>query len=867
METSRIAMFDENQKLYENSSLLCEDEVTEMFEDNNGYDSSSSLISDSDGTLADSDSSVQKKSQGSKSVISESLKNVKNEMKYKIKENIKNNSDVMVNKDQEILLKEKLNKLTSKVQLLQKEQALLISIIKEHTYDSINESKLFSEEYLSVDKNIINLIERDSEYMKKCEESLKEFINETVRDYNILLAEKEIEVVEQKERIDELNKKIKTNNNENYEELLSDMMDQMKIDEEAYHKEISDLKEEIQIRDEIIGEIQEENQLYHNSLENLFQGLPQEEQEKIDEMEDVQQQVIYFKDVYTRTTEKSEQDDKVIEQLQRSLDFKDSIIKELKYKNEELMKQLKEKDNTIKEMNEKYNYLQSQNKMFKNLAVEIRESVSQNKKKNERDLETLRDIIKRKDEALIFSNDRINNLRETIDQLNDEINTQKRKLADEHSQFKKEFKEMKKIMKNNEKQIETLQDEVEYNERLYRKSKERAEKYKALSANSKKEVNGLWNVIDIREKEVDELNKEKERLEEENKEFMNQHAKDIEYLEKVREDYEEKIKLMKEESDDESKKKIEMIKKSSDEIEKELQEQCTNLTMEKESLKNDLEIITKSMKLIKEDSKAMEENNKNLEGSIKALERKQRDREEFWKNENKKLEMEKNKEINVLMSSNKDLEEQLKKERIQSSSLAKYIRDINHQEVLNIKAIQKTGQGKMSKPVTSLKNFSDRVELYQKVLSKKMNIDNTISLKSIKNNQINEKQMDNIRNKARNAVELRKFVEISRERAARMFFAYVDIKTIALMIYKFLEGNCLKLGESCLSSSIKESGESLVNTTLSILKMLLLGVQLYEIIKLNDVEQRQLIVNIFKQNSISSTVPYFLETTASNALL
>jgi hypothetical protein len=65
-------------------------------------------------------------------------------------------------------------------------------------------------------------------------------------------------------------------------------------------------------------------------------------------------------------------------------------------------------------------------------------------------------------------------------------------------------------------------------------------------------------------------------------------------------------------------------------------------------------------------------------------------------------------------------------------------------------------------------------------------------------------------------VELRKFVEISRERAARsnlnnpskkkkinndvflefniiVFFAYVDIKTIALMIYKFLEGNCLKL--------------------------------------------------------------------------
>jgi len=751
METAGNQIFAEKQMINKNTSLYCEDDLTDAFEDNNGYDSSSSLLSDSDGTLADSDTSVQKKNQSSKSIISESLKNIKNEMKYKIKENIKSNKDVMVNQEgqekNEVILKEKLNKLTLKVQLLQKEQALLINIIKEHTKESINESKLFSEEYLSVDKNIISLIERDSEYMKQCEEQLKEFMNETVRDYNILLAEKEIEVVEQKEIINELNKKMESNNNENYEELLSEMMEQMKIDEQAHQNEVNTLKEEIQLRDDIIDEIQEENQLFHNSIENLLQILPQEEQEKVDEMEDVQQ-VIYFKDVYIRTSEKVEQNNEIIKKLQESLIIKDAIIEKIKAKNEELTKQVEEKEKTIEEIDEKYINLQKQNKIFKDLAVEIRESVSQNKKKNEEDLETLRDIIKRKDEALIFSNDRINNLRETINQLNDEVNTQKRKLTDEHRQFKKEFSKLKNIIKDNEEQIENLQDEVVHTEKLYRKSKERAEKYKTLSTNSKKEVNGLWDVIDIREKEVDELNKEKERLEEENKEFMKQHKKDIEYLETVRENYEEKIKLMKQKSEDESHKKIEMIKKSNEEIEKELQEQYNSLTMEKELLKNDLEIMTKSMKLLQKDSKAMEENNKNLEGSIKALERKQKEREEYWKNENKKLEMEKNKEIKILMNNNKDLEEQLKKERVQSSSLAKYIRDINHQEVLNIKAMQKIGQRKSSKQ-SSLKNFSDRVELYQKVLGKKMNIENSIPLKSIRNNnQIKEKQMDAISSKS-----------------------------------------------------------------------------------------------------------------------
>jgi len=407
MEAIGLQMFTESSNQYNNSPLLfCEDELTDIFEDNNGYDSSSSLISDSDGTLADSDSSVQKKNQGSKSIIGESLKNIKNELKYKLKENIKNNNELMVNTDSqeknEIILKEKLNKLSLKVKLLQKEQALLINIIKEHTYDSINESKIFNEEYLSVDKNIISLIERDSEYMKQCEEQLKDFINRTVHDYNIILAEKEIEVVEQKELIDELNKKIEENNNENYEELLSEMMDQMKIEEEAHRNEVNELKEEIQYRDVMIDEYQEENQLYHRSIENLFQGLPQQEQEKIDEMEDIQQQVIYFKDIYTRSTEKNEQDDAVIKELKQSLIHKDSIIEALERKNEELSKQLKEKNQTIDNINEKYNHLQTQNKIFKDLAVEIRESVCENKKKNEQDMETLRDIIKRKDEALVF---------------------------------------------------------------------------------------------------------------------------------------------------------------------------------------------------------------------------------------------------------------------------------------------------------------------------------------------------------------------------------------------------------------------------------------------------------------------------------
>jgi len=115
--------------------------------------------------------------------------------------------------------------------------------------------------------------------------------------------------------------------------------------------------------------------------------------------------------------------------------------------------------------------------------------------------------------------------------------------------------------------------------------------------------------------------------------------------------------------------------------------------------------------------------------------------------------MEKNREINILMNNNKDLEEQLKKERIQSSTLAKYIRDINHQEVLNIKSMQNGSKNKTSKTNTSLKNFSDRVELYQKVLNKKiinqkLNLDGSITLKSLRNNQVNEKQLEAIRSKS-----------------------------------------------------------------------------------------------------------------------
>ncbi|ORX54838.1 hypothetical protein BCR36DRAFT_581720 [Piromyces finnis] len=758
METIEVNSFIENSKLFKKSPLLyCEDDLHDTFEDNNGYDSSSSLISDSDGTLADSDSSVQKKSQVSKSVISETLKNIKNEMKYKIKENIKNNTDVLINKEgqetNELILKEKLNKLTLKVQLLQKEQALLINIIKDHTNESINESRVFNEEYISVDKNIISLIEKDSEYMKQCEEHLTEFINETIRDYNILLAEKEIEVVEHKEKINELNKKIEEKNNENwekdnsYEELLSEMMEQMKIDEEIHQNEIKNLKEEIKIRDEFIDEVQEQNQIYRNSLDDLFKGLSQDEQETIDSMEDVQKQVIYFKDIYTKSTVINEKNCQTIQELKETLDSKDTLIEELKLK-------LNEKESIIRDMNDKFSNLQAQNKTFKNLAFEIRASVSEGKKKNEEDLEVLRNIIKRKDEALMFSNDRISSLRKTIDKLNEEVNTQKRKLNEEHSQFRKEFRKMKDIIKDNEEQIENLQGEVEQTEELYRKVKKRVEKYKAKSVNSAKEVKGLWDVIDIREKENDELNKEKERLEEENKEFMKQHEKDIEYLEKVRVDYEEKIVLLKEKSEEESNNKIEMVKKASDEIERELKEKCNELYMEKDSLKNNLEIMTKSVKLLQKDSKALEENNKNLEKSIKLIEKKQREREEYWKNENKKLEMEKNREINILINKSKDLEDHLKKERLQTSTLAKCIRDVNHQEALNIKSIHNVEKNQNSiKTNASLKNFSDRVELYQKVLNKKLmnqklTMDVPISIKSLRNNQVDGKQVDTIKSKS-----------------------------------------------------------------------------------------------------------------------
>jgi len=43
-----------------------------------------------------------------------------------------------------------------------------------------------------------------------------------------------------------------------------------------------------------------------------------------------------------------------------------------------------------------------------------------------------------------------------------------------------------------------------------------------------------------------------------------------------------------------------------------------------------------------------------------------------------------------------------------------------------------------------------------------------------------------------------------------------------------------------------------------LLSTLLCGHSIYEKIKLNDGEQRQLVDNIFKQNSTSSTVPYFV---------
>ena len=40
-----------------------------------------------------------------------------------------------------------------------------------------------------------------------------------------------------------------------------------------------------------------------------------------------------------------------------------------------------------------------------------------------------------------------------------------------------------------------------------------------------------------------------------------------------------------------------------------------------------------------------------------------------------------------------------------------------------------------------------------------------------------------------------------------------------------------------------------------------MGVQYYSKIKVNDGEQRQLVDNIFKQSSTSSTVPYFVGNT------
>jgi len=154
------------------------------------------------------------------------------------------------------------------------------------------------------------------------------------------------------------------------------------------------------------------------------------------------------------------------------------------------------------------------------------------------------------------------------------------------------------------------------------------------------------------------------------------------------------------------------------------------------------------MKLFKENSE--EESNKTIENikkSSEEIEKLQKERE-FLKKESQKLVMEKNKEINVLVDNNKDLEEQLVKERLKTSTLVEYIRDINHQEALNIKSEKIVGNNKTSKTNISLKNFSDRMELYQKVLNKKLMNQKLVGQFSLKNNEVNEKQMESIRSKS-----------------------------------------------------------------------------------------------------------------------
>lgn len=734
-----------NQNKYvESPLLLCDDDLTDTLDDNNGYVSSSSSVSDSDGTLADSDSSLRKKnstsSLSSKSsdnsiedineneCSSSSTTQIFNESKDKILTNQFEEIDETLMSSYSMKENEKIDKvnLLQKIKSLQKEQDMIMDFIKDQVNFTISETLAFDNKAIMADNCLMEEIEKDSEYLKKCEENMKSFISETIKDYYILLAEKDIELEKKQKTIDDLNEKVnalilekeETKNYsikksiDEYEILLNDIMEQMKIDDNNHSLEVAELEEEVYCANQLIGETQKEK----NSFE-----------------------------------QKLKQASSTIKTLEENLNNKEKEIQLFELKNNKLKSNL---DESIKEIetlklsmmkkeesySKQYEKLKAQNEGFKNLAVEIKNNVNTNKEKYQETLDALNKIIKQKDDALLFSNNRINDYKSTIAKLNEEIQSLKTKLDSEHYQFKKEFSKLKNIIRDNEEQIENLEEKVRSTEKMYRKSKDKHEKkLKEISLSSAKEAEGLWYVIDTREKEIDNLNgtlseleKEKENLKVENEAYAKQHDEDIAYIEKVRKANNEKIEELtnnskKMEEDYQQESKVSQNKyRALDEEQTKLKQKLSDMTNSLQSLeerqdqlKRDNESLNQSIQTMELDYQTKKEKlcHENLQkeiilkNEIKKITENSKIMEEKYLLEIKKIDMEKNKKINVLVNANKELEEKYKLERQQKAAIAKCIRDKNHEEVVMSKKNKSNVQ-----LGSSMKNIHDRMNLYQKII-------------------------------------------------------------------------------------------------------------------------------------------------------
>ena len=93
-------------------------------------------------------------------------------------------------------------------------------------------------------------------------------------------------------------------------------------------------------------------------------------------------------------------------------------------------------------------------------------------------------------------------------------------------------------------------------------------------------------------------------------------------------------------------------------------------------------------------------------------------------------------------------------------------------------------------------------------------------------------------------------------------FACKELENYRNKILPFLDDFFLKftmiIEQKSLDISFDSEKDYDNNIYYFIMSALLSGSSIYEKIKLNDVEQRQLVDNIFKQSPTSSTVPYFV---------